>query len=285
MRCLLVVLLVVGMAASAFGLEKKAVQMREDFSTEPLYNCYMNYYYFIPCPTNSWFWIFSGWSPGDKVGQWFRIGDASMGRSGAGCPPYIGCDPYNACYMEQIRVLDFAGYGTIYPGLFTVRFDAYCSDERGCPIGPALWTTGPVELCTGGWNYVRFPSCYEACDTYNHGWWKFLVVATHVGTQANYPAWGVDNVSKPATLGCAMHDAGCCPALYPRPAISHYATMHSGYYGENFQYCPPQPFLDGADSVGDVYGHAELAWRIYMVNSGPTEVEPSTWGSIKSIYK
>ena len=80
-----------------------------------------------------------------------------------------------------------------------------------------------------------------------------------------------------------MHDNGCCPALYPRPQVSHYATMHSGDYGVDFANCPPYWFLDPADSVGNVYGCVELAWRIYTwMHVG---AEPSTWGTIKSIYK
>jgi hypothetical protein len=286
MRCLLIGLLVLGVVASAFGLEKKAVQMREDFGTEPLYTCYMNYYYYIPCPTDSWFWSFSGWSPGETIGAWFSIGEPSMGRTGSGCPPYIGCDysGLNNKSIERFRVLDFAGYGTTYPGLFTVRFDIYCSDTYGLPVGPPRWSSGPKELCTWGWNYI---DVYYADGLTCGGQYgqqsKMLITATHIGSDASYPAWGFDNVSKPMRLGCAMHDTGCCPALYPRPQTSHYGTMHSGDYGVNWSIIPPAWFLDGADSTGDTYGCVELAWRIYTNMHMGTE--PSTWGAIKSTYK
>jgi hypothetical protein len=283
--------LVLGLAASAYGLETKAVQMREDFGSQPLYDCYMNYYYYIPCTTNSWFWIFSGWSPGDIVGEWFTIGDPSMGRTGAGCPPYIKCDPCGLASksIERLRVLDFAGYGTTYPGLFTVRFDIWCSDENGCPAGPRLLSSGPKEFCAAGWNYIDVwpPTDVILCYTELVGNAKcsprFLITATHTGTQANYPAWGVDNICTPVGLACAMHDNGCCPALYPRPAVSHYTTMHSGYYGVNFANCPPSWFMDPGDTVGNVYGYSELAWRVYTFMHVGTE--PSTWGTIKSMYK
>ena len=103
--------LVLVIAATAYGTEKKAAQMREDFGTQPLYDCYMNYYYYIPCTTSSWFWMYTNWAPGDKVGVFYTIGDPSMGRAGSGCPPYLNCDPCNAHVLEQFRVLDFAGYG------------------------------------------------------------------------------------------------------------------------------------------------------------------------------
>jgi hypothetical protein len=205
-------------------------------------------------------------------------------------PGYTTCDPYNAHTIEQFRVLDFAGYGTIYPGLFTVNFNIFCS-QSGCPVGPSLWTSGPKEFCVGGWNYVTVTPnlCVTQCHTEHqppYGYPEFLITAQMIGSNATYPAWGMDNISTPVSMACNMHDYGCCPALYPRPYNSHYATMHSGYYGNGgFQYCPPLLFLDGSDSTGQVYGFIELAWRVYLINSGPTATEPSTWGNIKAMYR
>ncbi|MFZ1946326.1 MAG: hypothetical protein WAW06_02150, partial [bacterium] len=193
---------------------------------------------------------------------------------------------------EQIRVLDFAGYGTLYPGLFTTQFSIWCADEYGCPVpGPGgcpLWQSGPVELCVGGWNYVVVdpPACVTYCGTGDPKCYpRFLVTAKHIGWHAAYPQWGFDNIATPIRLACAMHDTGCLAALYPRPYVSHYSTIHSGYYGVDFAYCPPQWFLDGGDTVGNVYGFIELAWRVYLVNSGPTATQPSTWGNIKAMYR
>jgi hypothetical protein len=33
-----------------------------------------------------------------------------------------------------------------------VRFGLYCADEYGCPVGAALWNSGPYET-EWGWNY------------------------------------------------------------------------------------------------------------------------------------
>jgi hypothetical protein len=285
MRVLTVLALVLVLATSVYGLEKKAFQMREDFGTEPLYDCALNYYYYIPCPTYSWFWSYYGWDPGAVVGEWFQVGDQSMGG-------FALCDPYMAHTVQQFRVLDFAGYGSLYPGLFTVQFSIWCADESGCPVpGPGgcpLWQSGPTELCIGGWNYVvpAEPVCVTYCGTGNPpAYPKFLITAQHIGTNCAYPQWGLDNIGSPMGLACAMHDTGCLAALYPRPTVSHYSTIHTGFYGVNFAYCPPQWFLDGGDTVGNVYGFIELAWRVYLVNSGPTATEPSTWGNIKAMYR
>jgi hypothetical protein len=116
---------------------------------------------------------------------------------------------------------------------------------------------------------------------------RILVTATHTGTDGIYPAWGMDNISTGIETACIMHEYGCCPALYPRPYVSHYRTIHSGFYGPAFMYCPPQWFCDGRDTTPDcdLYGFIELAWRVYMICSGPTATEPSTWGNIKSMYR
>ncbi|MGQ9811662.1 MAG: hypothetical protein ACUVQ7_10035 [bacterium] len=40
--------LVLVVATSAFAFEKRAVEVRYDFGTEPIYDCILNYYYYIP---------------------------------------------------------------------------------------------------------------------------------------------------------------------------------------------------------------------------------------------
>ena len=284
-------LLLTVLASSAYGFQMKAMQMREDYGTEPISDCYMNYYYTIPCPTNSWFWMFTPMDPGMMFGAFYTVGDLSM--SATGCPPYSTCDPLNDCTIEQFRVLDFAGYGTIYPGLFTVIYDIWCADEQGCPVAPALWTSGPIDHCNTGWNYITVspPLCVTQCHTQPgppYSYPSFVITATGAGSSGAYPAWGMDNISTPLQNGCTMHDIGCCPALDPRPYVSHYGTMHSGFYGPHDNpYCPPLWIQDGADTTdgATVYGYIELAWRVYLTRSGPTAVEPSSWGNIKSIYR
>ena len=76
--------LVLLLATSAFGLESKAYQLREDFGTEPTYDGALQYYYYIPCPTYSWFWAFTGWAVGDMIGVCFTIGDQGTGGHGPG---------------------------------------------------------------------------------------------------------------------------------------------------------------------------------------------------------
>ena len=284
MRLCLVLALVLVLATSAFALEKKAYQMRDDFGTEPLYDCYLNYYYYTPCPTYSWFWAFTGWTPGEIIGQCFNLADEGTGGSGL-------CDPGICQKLEQIRILDFAGYGTVYPTLFTIEFDVYCAGEYCCgAVAPMmhLWNSGPLE--TGyAWNYflVDPPLCLTPCySPENYG---IVVTATHTGTDGIYPAWGFDNISTGIEVGCIMHDYGCLPALYPRGWCGGGdPKVHGGYIGYfPFEYWPPVMFVDGRDTTPDYtqFGGIELAWRIYLICGGPTATQPTTWGNIKSMYE
>jgi hypothetical protein len=279
--CLIAVLLA---SSSAGALEQKAYKMTEDLGNAPLYDGVLQYYYYIPCPEYSWFWAFTGWNRGDVIGEWFKIGDMSTGG-------YPICDPVQCQTLETIRVLDFAGYGTIHPGLFTVEFDVYCADSEGCPVGPSLWNSGPLE--TGyAWNYFDLDPPLSICPCctdpgYPPSAPRILLTATLTGYEGYYPAWGLDNISTALQNGCIMHDYGCLPAPYPRPYVSHYPTMHSGFYGQGFEHCPPEWFKDARDTTADgsEYGYIELAWRLYLVCSGPSKAKTTTWSDIKSMYE
>jgi hypothetical protein len=251
------------------AFEAKAYQMSEDFGTEPRYDCILQHYYYIPCPTYSWFWAYSGWTPGDMVGACFRMGDQGTGG-------FDMCDPYICTSIGGFRFLDFAGYGTVYPGLFTVEVDFYVSDGKNVPVCH-LWNSGPVESGYG-WNYLTIDYPYvdiHECFGYECPYPTIVATMTMVGTEGIYPAMGFDNVSKPAGTGCEMHDYGCTPALYPRkPQGSAGTSVHSGYIGGYpFQHWPPLAFPDGkhaTDPSGPVwYGYSELAWRLYVICWGP----------------
>jgi hypothetical protein len=281
---LLALLLAALFPGRAVALESGEIKMREDLGMEPLWDCYLNYYYYTPCPTYSWFWWFTGWDFYDKVGAFFQVGDISMSTGTA-------CDPHTCFSLERIRVLDFAGYGQVHPSVGGVIFDVYCCDEYGCPVGPSLWNSG--EYWTGyAWNYVDVtpPLCLSSCavGTGPISAPRLLVTATHIGrVDPTYPAWGFDNVSTPVMDGCELHESSCMPTTYPRPYNSYYARMHSGFYGQDFEYCPPLWFRDWRDSTPDAaeYGYIEICWRVYLVCSGPTDVQPTTWGNIKSMYR
>jgi hypothetical protein len=278
---ILLAVFLIAASAPAVGLEVRAYQLKDDFGNEPLFDTAIQYYYYIPCPTYSWFWAFTGWTPGDIVGEWFQLGDIPTGGWQPG-------DPVNCGTLEILRILDFAGYGTVRPGIFTVEFEIYCSDEFGCPVGPSIWNSGPFE--TGfAWNHVWIDPPIEVCDCAPSpgSGPRFLVTATHTGSDGIYPAWGVDNISTPIEQGCPLHDYSCMPALYPRPYTGHYTSIHSGFYGHNFQYCPPRWFKDNGDPTpdGTQYGFTELCWRLYISCDGPSAREPSTWSNIKSMYR
>jgi hypothetical protein len=295
-------------AGSALGIEKKpakmwdnlcgfdarAYQMREDFDPEPVYDCWLSYYYYVPCPTYSWFWAYSGWTPGELIGSSFTIGEQPTG-------PGWPCDPMTCSVIEGIGVLDFAGYGIMYPGMFTFELDVYYPDSTGIGIWH-LWNSGPLET-QFGWNYFStWPDriYLEQCPGYCYPWEQdcplptFIVTMTMTGTEGTYPAVGFDNVSMPAEQGCPMHDTGCLPAVYPRAgAGGSEPRVHSGYIGTYpFEFWPPRPFPDGKHagepSGAEWYGAVEVAWRVYLYCYGPAlekSSQPATWGSIKSLYK
>jgi hypothetical protein len=270
-------------ATSAAADAPRAYLVRDDFGAEPLYDCYLSYYYYIPCPTYSWFWMFDGYAPGDIVGAWFQVGDPSTGGGAT-------CDPSGCFDLDRLRFLEFTGYAN-YPRFepdFAVEYDIYCADEYGCPVGPALWHNDNMRSNVG-WTYIDFatPLSLCSCGTQPGGGARVLITVKHIGEYSDYCAWGVDDLAHPITEGCAMHENGCLPALYPRPGNSHYSTMHSGYYGNwTFQYCPPQGFSDHGNTQGaEPYGYCEWAVRLYLGCSGPSDVEPMSWGKIKSLYR
>ena len=253
------------------ALDMRAYQMREDFGSGPDHDWASQYYYYIPSPTYAWFWGVSEWNPGDMVGVFFQTTDQPFGESGPWDSEARHWD------LHFLRCLDFAGYGAVYPGLFTVEFSVWCADESGCPSGPPVWTSGHVETHFG-WNYIQieienhpgYPLNLCACridPADNTSPARILVTATHVGTDCAYPEWGFDNISSPIEAGYVMHDIGCVPALYPRPLSSYYPVMHSGYYAASSpEGCSPVTIQDGRDSTagGTTYGYIELAWRLYF---------------------
>ncbi len=278
----LAVLIALVVPASLLAIEKKQYMMREDYGVEALQGCTLQYYYYIPCPTYSWFWAYYDWDCGDIIGTVFTVGETGTGGNTA-------CDPENCHDVVGLSVLDFAGYGTAYPGLFTVEFDVYCADENNAPIGLPLASSGPIET-TEGWNNIVFLPSIPITDCATSGppsaFPRILVTATHSGTICTYPQWGLDNISAPIDSGCVMHDLGCLPAVYPRPGTGPYPLMHSGYYGAAFEFIPPLVFADGADSTedGSVYGFIELAWKLLLDCEGPA-TQPTTWSGIKAIYR
>jgi hypothetical protein len=281
----LVPLLILVLATSAFGLERKAYQMKEDFGTEGLYDGALQFYYYIPCPTYSWFWAYSGWTPGDVVGMSFPVG--AQGTGG-----WDTLDPLNCREIEQLRILDFAGYGTIYPILFDIRIDIWICAWNDPHIHIHIWES--VSFGTHfAWNYIPIPNVtFCEADPNPYGYVPVLVTATHVGTDARYPAWGMDNISTSLEQACIMHDLGCLPAVYPRPGPGTtpgdpLGNVHGGYFGTDPTTCPPIGIPDGRDTTPDVtqFGYIELAWRLYIVCGGPTATEPSTWSNIKAMYE
>lgn len=278
-----------GTATDANAFEMTPYQMSDGSGEEPWYQCGLQYYYHVPCPSYSWFWGVKGWGHGDHVGVLLDTGDPTLGG-------IDWCEHTTEhCWFSYFRVLDFAGYGAVYPGHFTVEFSIYCADEQGCPT-EHIWFSGPRETHFG-WNYVELDrDSYTLIRCRTGGVSspaRLLVTAQHIGTDAQYPEWGFDNISSAIEEGCPMHDIGCLPALYPRPQAGYYPVIHSGYYGDGWApACPPEWIRDGNDTTlqGSQYGFLELAWRFYFDGDWrgckPIEsLQTTTWGAIKSMYR
>jgi hypothetical protein len=271
------------LVSPAWSFESRAFQLRDDFGIEFLDGCALCYYYYIPCPTYSWFWAISGFDAEDMVGAWFQVGDISMYG-------FEACDPAECHTLEHFSVVDLYWPVTQYRSL--VEFNVYCSDEMGCPVGPSLWRSGTVEL-RYGWSDISVDPVLSICGCCVDPGEppaapRLLITATHLTPDwCDLPIWGFDNISTAVENGCDMHEYGCMPALYPRPHSSHYSGIHSGFYGQEFEYCPPQLFKDPNDTTpdGTQYGYLELLWRIYLGCYGPTVTQPATWGGIKSMYR
>jgi hypothetical protein len=193
-------------------LKVEALQIEE--STGPGgYDCCLSYYY-VPCPTHSWFWAYSGWTPGDIIGASFTIGEQPTG-------PGWPCDPVICRDLEGISILDFAGYGKVYPGQYSFEMDVFYCDTTGV-CNCHLWNSGPRDSHYG-WNYIEVDppvslwDCPGFCLPWDQGcpYPKFAVTMKMVGTDGDYPAVGFDNMSMPVEQGCPMRDSGCLPALYP----------------------------------------------------------------------
>jgi hypothetical protein len=284
--CVLVVALTTFVLFSySFSIDQEIYRIKDDFGADPLYDCRLSYYYDVPCPTESYFWGFKGWNYGDIVGQFFIIGDQGTGLAG-------GCDPAICQRLEKIKYLDLNEYAPgIHPTDFVFEWKIHCSDLNGCPVGPALWTNSWSFSWNYGWNYADItpPLCLTPCLGGPYGGPVILITAKHLGDFSDYgPEWGTDAPGLYYYYDCSQHDIGCLPILYPRPWISHFDPgIHSGYFGNQEITCPPSVLCDKYDSTPDCnrYGACELAWTIYLICDGPTDVGSPTWGSIKAMYR
>jgi hypothetical protein len=265
--------LVLLLATSVFAVEPKEYLMRPDFGTEQLGDYPCQFFYHIPISPEdlrSYYWAFSGWDCDTWMGQCFEC----WHQNTYGLDPM---DPLLDHTVQAIEFLDFAGYGTLYPGLFTIELCMFCQDpvtKNPVEDPPGwytpLWCSGPIETHPG-WNifYLDPPVCVTDCclDLGPPPAYPAVLMMAHlVGTDCAYPAFAWDNMSSPTLAGFAMHDIGCLPVHYPRPYVCYWDQMHSGYYGVHpfsccdeygnpvaipapFPYCPPLNLVDPRDTT------------------------------------
>ena len=87
---MLAILMVALVSASpGLAVEQTIAQLSEPPGSHLSTECHLNYHYYVPCPTKSYFWSWHGWDYGDILGQFFLIGDQSMGSDPIPCDPTI----------------------------------------------------------------------------------------------------------------------------------------------------------------------------------------------------
>ena len=290
-RTILALALVLVFATSAFAFEAKMQKARKDIGVVPLGDCYLSYYYHCPEPGTglAYYWYVNTWDENDIFGTCYNIGDQGYGGDPA-------CDPTLAQSLSRILFVEGSGAcGGAYPGANSCELDVYCAPEYCCgPTAPVvhLWNSGPYE-CNVGWNYLEIdpPLCLTDCclDPQPDCNPSIVVTITMTGYEHIYPEIAFDCPYAVALFGYPWHDIGCLPAVVPRgPCGGPAPAVHGGYIGSYpFQYWPPFPLCDFADSTPDCTQFGYIEWRctIDLLHSGPTATETSTWGNIKSMYE
>jgi hypothetical protein len=146
-----------------------------------------------------------------------------------------------------------AGYG--YTGTIAV----HAVDANDCPVGAAIasqpFLPGSSAAQPVAWGNVSVPN-------------EFAIVLT-AAEPAGAPNPAVFGTDHPATGPTGPQACGSC---YPLGRVNH--SFAYGTTGSPI--CPGSTFFDG---VCD----AQLIWRADLICS--VSVEPSTWGSIKGLYR
>ena len=244
MRVLLIGLLV-GTAAPAFGLEK-APRAAADFEEAWARSgtCLQTLSYYNTC--SAWGWTWSGFQPGDNIAVSFERAD-------------VGWYPCHAPLgrLHGTAVYTFHGVPSGYGYTGTVQL--YASDENGLPTG----TPGPSQT----W-LPRTGQAYELWFEWVPP--RFVVVYTLGPGEGNPLSLYSDG---PAGPPGGPPDMGRC---YPTTRQSHSRVWSSGQSPSEASYL--------MDSVGAAELLAQAAVHMPF-EDGPTSVGAQSWGRVKSLYR
>jgi len=182
--------------------------------------------YFNTC--TGWVWIWSGWSPGDRVGTAFET-----------CGTNCSLDASDVYFWTGAPV----GYG------FTGTAAVYAADANSCPTGPAIATQ--AVLPASGWNLLvwgasvpnNFVFLYEFANATLPDPTTFPTehpAAGPTGPQACgfcYPTtrtnhtfyWGT--AGSPLCPGSALNDGVCDAQMFMRAGLSCSVAVEDQSWG------------------------------------------------------
>jgi hypothetical protein len=166
------------------------------------------------------------------------------------------CGTNASCELQSQRF--YATEGVCAGYYFIGSMNVYAADENSCPTGLPLATHTPLYPTTG-WNFLDWAGTEVPA--------RFVVAYEQVG-----PCVGsmLEFASDHPAAGPTGPQA--CGLCYPTNRV-----VHSFYYGTlTSPLCPGSPY---SDRVCDV----EWLWEVQL--TCPSDVAPTTWGLLKSLYR
>jgi hypothetical protein len=237
------------LASHAVALEKSAarfadVDRDDDAWRSGTETCSIAYY--NTC--TGWIWIWSGWSPEDRIGVHFEscCADSLTGHVLTGWMFVATGSPM--------------GYG------FTGAVEVWNSDGNGCPTGNPLASKTLLPTATdpaGEWNLIDFgPSGVPVQSSFAFTYTLGAGSPNPLGLASDHPAAGPTG---PAA----------CGSCYPTTRVAR-----SFYLGT-----PQAPLCPGSALADDVCD-AELLWDVQLeCRLSTISVDRSSWSDIKALYR
>ena len=278
MRTLVVaIVLLVLMAGQAGAFTVRAVAMSPqdiqnlmDFRENLAVQCMLSYYYLLAdCAFVS---VIDGIQENNTFGMHFNMTNV--------VPFYPACDTAACLTLDAVEIVLYDVLGAPNDQAMNVR--VYGSDSAGEPSGELLgnrdftpasaleqFTTVVIDFTNGGAvTGLDLSGCRG----------NFVVLLTWKNA-TGHPDLVLDNVST-CVAGCPANPA-CCqmgsyPYLYPRTAT------HTYYYGVGPTWAIEDSVADPGGSA--TYGYLEGLWKSDFCKTSAA-TRPSSWGSIKAIYR
>ncbi len=270
-------------ASTLPGWEMKHVRLAPqdvaDYNNQGLaisVSCTLSYFYTVPgC---GWVWVIDGIEENESFGVRFNMTDE--------VPFHDPCDTSACLTLDALKIMLYDVLPP--PADQSMNLRVYAAGEGGDPLGDLLgnvdfepsyagtasFTTEIIDFTKGG--------STPGLDLSGCGG-DFVVILTWLNS-TGHPCFVLDNIST-CVESCAV-DPDCCqmgtyPYVYPR------TTPHTHYYGYFGSWLTdPDPTCDFRDSTTlcDEYGYIEGMITSYFCTVSQA-TEPSTWGSIKAMYK